>query len=139
MMSENTLSNVVAERFLSHPQNGVFFVGYADPETPGGALKRVAQGGEVKLRKDSPPIRVQCRVEDFQFSAHGSRETILSYVRQVAPSQLHLVHGDIGALNWFAENAARELPDAEIFIGDSFYMPGGDGSAAAGETLEPVA
>jgi Cft2 family RNA processing exonuclease len=117
----------------------VFFVGYADPETPGGALKRVAQGGEVKLRKDSPPIRVQCRVEDFQFSAHGSRETILSYVRQVAPSQLHLVHGDIGALNWFAENAARELPDAEIFIGDSFYMPGGDGSAAAGETLEPVA
>ena len=139
MMSENALSNVVVERFLAHPQNGVFFVGYADPETPGGALKRVGQGGEVKLRKDSLPIRVQCRVEDFQFSAHGSRETIMSYIRKVAPSQLYLVHGDTGALHWFAENAVRDLPDAEVFIGDSFYMPGGDGLAEAGETLEPVA
>jgi Cft2 family RNA processing exonuclease len=139
MMSENTLSNVVAERFLSHPQNGVFFVGYADPETPGGALKRVGKGGEVKLQKDATPVRVQCRVEDFQFSAHGTRETILSYIRQVSPSQLYLVHGDTGALHWFAENAVRELPDAEVFIGDSFYMPGGDGLADAGETLEPVA
>lgn len=139
MMSENTLSNVVAERFLSHPQNGVFFVGYADPETPGGALKRVGQGGEVKLRKDATPIRVQCRVEDFQFSAHGTRETIFSYIRQVSPSQLYLVHGDTGALHWFAENAVRELPDAEVFIGDSFYMPGGDELAEAGEPLEPVA
>jgi hypothetical protein len=50
-----------------------------------------------------------------------------------------LVHGDTGALHWFAENAVRELPDAEVFIGDSFYMPGGDGLAEAGETLEPVA
>ncbi|MEY5013946.1 MAG: putative exonuclease of the beta-lactamase fold involved in processing [Verrucomicrobiota bacterium] len=139
MMSENTLSNVVAERFLSHPQNGVFFVGYADPETPGGALKRVGKGGEVKLQKDATPIRVQCRIEDFQFSAHGTRETILSYIRQVSPSQLYLVHGDTGALRWFAENAVRELPDAEVFIGDSFYMPEGDGLGAAGETLEPVA
>ena len=139
MMSENTLSNVVAERFLSHPQNGVFFVGYADPETPGGALKRVGQGGEVKLRKDSLPIRVQCRVEDFQFSAHGSRESIRSYIQKVAPSQLFLVHGDIGALHWFAENAVRDLPDAEVFIGDSFYMPGGDGLTESGEPLEPVA
>lgn len=139
MMSENTLSNVVAERFLSHPQNGVFFVGYADPETPGGALKRVGQGGEVKLRKDSLPIRVQCRVEDFQFSAHGSRESIRSYIQKVAPSQLFLVHGDIGALHWFAENAVRDLPDAEVFIGDSFYMPGGDGLMESGEPLEPVA
>jgi predicted metal-dependent RNase len=144
MMSENTLSNVVAERFLSHPQNGVFFVGYADPETPGGALKRIGRGGEVQLRKDSPPVQVQCRVEDFQFSAHSSRETILDHIRRTAPSQLYLVHGDGGALRWFAENAVRDLPKTEVFVGDTFYMPdevGSEGTVAteSGDTLASMA
>src|SRR6478752_282892 len=39
MMTEKTLSNQLAERFLTDARQSVFFVGYADPESPGGRLK----------------------------------------------------------------------------------------------------
>lgn len=36
MMTEKTLSNVMAEQVLPHEKNAILFVGYADPDSPAG-------------------------------------------------------------------------------------------------------
>ena len=44
MMTEKTLSNQLAERFLTDPRQSVFFVGYADPDSPGRAVESGTAG-----------------------------------------------------------------------------------------------
>src|SRR6202046_2250091 len=51
MMTEKTLSNQLAERFLGDPRQSVFFVGYADPESPGGRLKAPRHTVLVELQE----------------------------------------------------------------------------------------
>ena len=48
MMSENTASHNLALRMIGDERQAIFFVGYADPDTPGGRLK-AAQPGEKFL------------------------------------------------------------------------------------------
>ena len=54
MMTEKTLSNQLAERFLSDARQSVFFVGYADPESPGGRLKAARPGDFSSTRRGVP-------------------------------------------------------------------------------------
>ncbi len=116
MMSEKTLSNVVARRFLSHPEHTVLFVGYADPQSPGGILRSAKPGDLVSLGADHPPEPVRCQVEVFNFSAHASRETIRDYINRARPRKLILVHGDPGSVNWLAENIRADLPATEVIV-----------------------
>ena len=44
MLTENTTAYDLAKRMVEQPSHGIFFVGYADPETPGGRLKAAKQG-----------------------------------------------------------------------------------------------
>ena len=61
MMTEKTLSNQLAERFLSDAKQSVFFVGYADPESPGGRLKAARPGDFVQLDEALPSQKLACR------------------------------------------------------------------------------
>jgi Cft2 family RNA processing exonuclease len=116
MMTEKTLSNILAARFLSDPKHSIFFVGYADPDSPGGRLKRAQFGDEFRLDKDLPSQKLACTIKEFDFSAHASRETLLNYVRQTAPATVLLVHGDPPSVNWFRESIGRELADTTAII-----------------------
>ncbi|HJN81130.1 MAG TPA: MBL fold metallo-hydrolase, partial [Verrucomicrobiota bacterium] len=44
MLTENTTAYELAKRMVAEPKHGIFFVGYADPETPGGRLKAATAG-----------------------------------------------------------------------------------------------
>ena len=116
MMSEKTLSNVVARQFLSTPENSIFFVGYADPESPGGVLRAAAPGAMVSLGADHSPEPVRCRIEQFNFSAHASRETIRDYVNRTKPRKLILVHGDPASVQWLAQTLGSDLPETEVIV-----------------------
>src|SRR4030095_5813223 len=74
MMSEKTLSNMVARQFLSKPEHSVLFVGYADPDSPGGRLRAAKPGDVISLGAEHEPEPVRCEVQGFNFSAHASRE-----------------------------------------------------------------
>ncbi|MDX2227529.1 MAG: MBL fold metallo-hydrolase [Verrucomicrobiae bacterium] len=103
MMTEPTHSFVLARRFLDSPHAGIFFVGYVDPESPAGLLKAAAAAGtEVALSPGLRPQRIRCEVDSFDFTAHAQREDLLNYVLRVKPRMTVLVHGDEGALHWFA-------------------------------------
>ncbi|MDR3403626.1 MAG: MBL fold metallo-hydrolase [Chthoniobacter sp.] len=116
MMTEKTLSNVYARQVISNPDHALFFVGYADPASPAGKLRVAAPGEIVQLSPDVPPQPLNCQVEQFNFSAHATRETLRAYVNKVRPKKIILVHGDAGAIEWFRSTLAGDLPNSEILL-----------------------
>jgi Cft2 family RNA processing exonuclease len=120
MMIPKTLSNVFVRRMIENPQHSIFFVGYASPESPAGLLREVGTGGEVVLDPDKPAQRVRCNIEQFQFSAHATRESLIDYAKRVSPRKIVLIHGDPPAVEWMRATLAAELPGSEVII----PMPG---------------
>ncbi len=116
MMIPNTLSNVLARRLIENPQHSIFFVGYANPESPAGLLREAGKGGEVALDPDKPRQHVRCNIEQFQFSAHATREGLIEYARKISPRKIVLVHGDPPAVEWMRATLAAELPTTDVII-----------------------
>ena len=105
-MTEKTLSNQLAERFLGDTRQTVLFVGYADPASPGGRLKAAQLGDLVQLDEGLPSQRLACQVREFDFSAHAPRELLFDYIRRISPKIVVLVHGDPPAVSWFNSRIA---------------------------------
>ncbi len=116
MMIPKTLSNVFARRLIENPRHSIFFVGYASPQSPAGLLREAGTGGEVALDPDKPPQRVRCNIEQFQFSAHATREALIEYARKISPRKIVLVHGDPSAVEWMRATLSAELPDSEVIV-----------------------
>jgi Cft2 family RNA processing exonuclease len=116
MMIPNTLSNVFARRLVETPQHSIFLVGYASPESPAGRLRDTGRGGEVALDPTKPSQRIQCQIEQFQFSAHATRESLIDYAKRVAPGKIVLVHGDPPAVEWIRATLSGELPSTEVIV-----------------------
>lgn len=116
MMTENTLSNIFARRVLGDANQSLFFVGYSDPESPAGRVRAAHHGDEVVLDAKLPPVKLRCQIEEFNFSAHASRESLLKYAIALRPKKIILVHGDRAAIDWFQLKLYRELPETEVII-----------------------
>lgn len=116
MMTPKTLSNIFARRIIERPEHSIFFVGYADPESPAGVLRNSRPNELVSLDEDEPALPLRCQLEQFQFSAHASRESILQYIKMVAPKKIVLVHGDVPAVEWVRAAAGAALPESEIIV-----------------------
>ena len=116
MMSEYTVSNDFAYHFIDNPKNAVLFVGYADPDSPGGHLRRAALGDEIRLHHAHPPVTLRADVEAFDFSGHATRDELVAYATRVRPRKLLLVHGDAPALRWMAQTLSAALPETEVII-----------------------
>jgi Cft2 family RNA processing exonuclease len=120
MMIPKTLSNVFARRIIENPKHSIFFVGYANPQSPAGVLREAGQGGEVALDPDKPSQRIRCNVEQFQFSAHATRESLVDYAKKISPKKIVLVHGDPPAVEWMRATLSNGLSSSEIIV----PMPG---------------
>ena len=116
MMIPKTLSNVFARRIIEDPRHSIFFVGYANPESPAGLLREAGQGGEVTLDPGKPPQRIRCNIEQFQFSAHATRESLIDYAKKISPKKLVLVHGDPPAVEWMRTTLSNELPGSKVIV-----------------------
>lgn len=116
MMTEHTLSNIFARRVLSDASQSLFFVGYSDPDSPAAKIRKASPGNEVKLDKEHPAVPLRCRVQEFSFSAHSSRETLRDYVLALKPTKVVLVHGDEPAMQWFQLEFFKGLDGAEVVI-----------------------
>jgi Cft2 family RNA processing exonuclease len=116
MMIPKTLSNVFARRIIENPQHSIFFVGYANPESPAGLLREAGQGGEVALDPEKPPQRIRCNIEQFQFSAHAMRESLIDYAKKISPKRIVLVHGDPPAVEWMRAKLSNELSNSEVIV-----------------------
>jgi Cft2 family RNA processing exonuclease len=116
MMTPKTLSNIFARQIIEDPRHSIFFVGYADPQSPAGLIRAAKPGDLVTLDPDEAPQRLACHIEQFQFSAHASRESLLRYVTKLAPKKIVLVHGDVPAVEWTRAQLAAALPGSEVIV-----------------------
>jgi Cft2 family RNA processing exonuclease len=116
MMTENTLSNMLAPRVLADPKAHCMFVGYSDPDSPAGQVRASAEGAEVSLDPRRRPVKRRCRVDQFTLSAHATRDGLLGYAAQLQPRKILLVHGDPPAVAWFARELPHVCPRSEVII-----------------------
>jgi len=116
MMIPKTLSNVFARRIIENSIHSIFFVGYANPESPAGLLRDAGIGGEVALDPNKPRQQIRCNIEQFQFSAHATRESLIHYAAKTSPNKILLVHGDPSAVEWMRATLSNELSGSEVIV-----------------------
>ena len=114
MMSEHTAAHDLAARMIGDERQSIFFVGYADPSTPGGRLKAAKRGQTFLFSPSAGEVTVKCDIEDFDLTAHANRDDLLDLVGQVSPRVVLLGHGEETARKWFEEQIRARHPKIKI-------------------------
>jgi Cft2 family RNA processing exonuclease len=114
MMSENTASFKLALRMMGDERHAIFFVGYADPASPGGRLKASCLGEPFLLGPSTGQVIRRCEMEDFDLTAHANREDLLNLVGEVEPRVVLLSHGEEESLNWFTAQIHARYPKIKV-------------------------
>jgi Cft2 family RNA processing exonuclease len=105
MMVENTPSAMIATEIVREKRNGIFFVGYLDPDTLGYKLLHADTGEKMVFSTKGAPVEMV--LEDrrsFSFSAHASRADLSAVIEHINPKNVVFVHGDPEAVEWMSEN-----------------------------------
>jgi Cft2 family RNA processing exonuclease len=114
MMSENTAAHDLAARMIGDERQSIFFVGYADPDSPGGRLKASKPGETFVLSPSAGRVTRKCDLQDFDLTAHANRDDLLDWVGRVSPRAVLLGHGDDDSRNWFEEQIRSRHPKVKI-------------------------
>jgi len=114
MMSENTAAHNLAMRMAGDEKHAIFFVGYADPSTPGGRLKAAKPGETFVFSPSAGQLTRRCEIQDFDLTAHANREDLLDFVGRVSPRTILLGHGDDDSRAWFEDQIRSRHPKIKI-------------------------
>ncbi len=114
MMVERTPSYTLASGLLGHARNTIGFVGYCDPETPGGKLLAMRPGEDFVFEAAHVKTKIKARVERFELSGHADREELLEFAVQTGARSIVLTHGDPAARAWFQAQLTEKLPQSKI-------------------------
>jgi Cft2 family RNA processing exonuclease len=114
MLVERTPSYTLASGLLGNAGNTIGFVGYCDPDTPGGKLLASKPGETFLFETAHVKAKIKARVERFELSGHADREELLQFAVQTGARSIVLTHGDPAARDWFAQQLAVLLPSAKV-------------------------
>lgn len=114
MMSENTAAHDLAVRMAGDKRQSIFFVGYADPDSPAGRLKASKPGETFVFSPSAGRVTRDCDVQEFDLTAHANRDDLLDFVGQVSPRAVLLGHGDTTSRAWFEEQIRARHPKIKI-------------------------
>src|SRR5262245_45811102 len=114
MMSENTASHNLALRMIGDERQSIFFVGYTDPDTPGGRLRAASRGQNFLFSASAGEVTRHCDVEDFDLTAHANREELLDFVGRVEPRAVLLTHGEGPSRQWFQKQIQLRYPKVKV-------------------------
>jgi Cft2 family RNA processing exonuclease len=109
---------------MGDERHAILFVGYADPDTPGGRLKASRPGERFFFSRTAGEAVRHCELAEFDLTAHANREDLLDFVSQVSPRAVILGHGEGPARAWFARALGARHPKLRIL------------EPAPGETVE---
>jgi Cft2 family RNA processing exonuclease len=114
MMNENTAAHDLAVRMIGDERQAIFFVGYTDPDTPGGRLKAAKSGETFFFSPGVGEVTRRCEVQDFDLTAHANRDELLDFVGKVEPRTVLLGHGQADSRQWFEEQIRIRHPKIRI-------------------------
>jgi Cft2 family RNA processing exonuclease len=115
MMVERTPSYTLASGMVGHARNTIGFVGYCDPDTPGGQLLAAKPGDQFLFKAANVKTKIKAHVDRFELSGHADREELLEFAVQTGARSIVLTHGDPPARAWFAQALALQIPNAKVF------------------------
>ena len=108
MMVENTPSYVLASGLLGNEKNAILFVGYCDPDTPGGKLLLTKKGENFDFKAIDVVEESRAKIRNFNLSGHANRNELIAFAKKLSPKTVVLHHGDPEARNWFEETLKNE-------------------------------
>ncbi|MCX6944204.1 MAG: MBL fold metallo-hydrolase [Opitutales bacterium] len=114
MLVERTPSYTLASGLVGHARNTVGFVGYCDPDTPGGKLLTAKTGDTFLFETAHVKAKLKARIERFELSGHADREELLEFAIQTEARCVVLTHGDPPARAWFAAQLAQQAPKIKV-------------------------
>ena len=114
MMIEHTPSYNIAASLLAHKVNGIFFIGYCDPDTPGGKLIEQKNNETFFFEALDYLSPFLANVERFDLSGHADRESLIKFAEKSKAKNIILNHGDYKARKWFKEVLSKSMPKANI-------------------------
>ena len=94
--------------------HAIFYVGYTDPDTPGGRLRTSKPGEPFLFSASGGELTRRCEIDEFDLTAHANREEMLEFVGQVEPRTVLLTHGDDAARAWFEEQIRSKFPRIQV-------------------------
>ncbi len=115
MMNENTAAHDMAMRIIEQEKHSIFFVGYADPDTPAGRLKATKPGQTFFFSNIGGNLKRKCNIEDFDLTAHADKFDMLHFISRVKPKAVILGHGSDIAIRWFQEQINKNFPKVKVF------------------------
>lgn len=118
MMSEKTAAHNLALRMIGDEKQAIFFVGYADPDTPGGRLKAAKPGETFLFSPSGGEVTKRCETLDFDLTAHANRHELLDFVGEVEPHTVVLGHGEDVSRRWFEEQIHARYPKIKVLQPD---------------------
>lgn len=114
MLVERTPSYTLASGLLGNARNTIGFVGYCDPDTPGGKLQLTKPGDTFLFETANVKAKIKARIERFELSGHAEREELLEFAVQTDARSLILTHGDPEARKWFETQLAERMPKTKV-------------------------
>jgi Cft2 family RNA processing exonuclease len=114
MLVERTPSYTLASGLIEHARNTIGFVGYCDPDTPGGKLLQTKTGEEFLFETANVSAKLNARVERFELSGHADREELAEFAIQTQARCVILTHGDQPARDWFVKELESKMPGTRV-------------------------
>ncbi|MFW5883683.1 MAG: MBL fold metallo-hydrolase [Verrucomicrobiota bacterium] len=106
MLVENTPSYKTAAAMIENPDNAILFVGYCDPDTPGGKLLTTQSGDEFTFEALDYRATIRAEIQQYDMSGHADREELLEFALACDPRVIVLTHGDPPSRDWFSQALA---------------------------------
>jgi len=114
MLVPNTPAYHVAASLLDHSHNAICFVGYCDPDTPGGQLLATSKGNSFLFDKLDHVATVRAHIEKYDLSGHADRQELVDFALACNPRTIVLTHGDPPAREWFEDELQFQSPKTKI-------------------------
>ena len=114
MVVENTPSYIMASCLAGHARNTIAFVGYADPDTPGGKILATPHGEKFLFDSIDTVVKLNCQIERFELSGHADRDELLDFALRREPRAIVLNHGDPPAREWFMDEFKKADPSIKV-------------------------
>ena len=114
MLVENTPAYITAANLLGNPKNAILFVGYCDPNTPGGQLLNSEKYTNFYFSALRFSTKIEAYIERFDLSGHADREDLLHAVLNMDPRTIVLTHGEPPAREWFMDAIIEAQPKTVV-------------------------
>ncbi len=116
MMTPNTPSYAAAAALIEHKANAIYFVGYADPDTPAARLVSCPKNADFAFPELSYVGKANCRVGKFDLSSHADRSEVLRFILERDPRCVVLTHGSYESREWFMYEIMEISPKTQVII-----------------------